>query len=163
MKRTNKKGFTIVELVIVIAVIAILAAVLIPNLSRLVEKANESKAMQEAKAAMDSDLIEANGDYAKMADVVTADGTQLYLVTLEKDANAEGYYLATTTEETTTTTYEKQSKDAKATEEGVYYAAYNGKVTLNADKTAAVSYQYVSGDYTSTFTIADGTWEVVKK
>ena len=165
MKRTNKKGFTIVELVVVIAVIAILAAVLIPNLSRLVNKANESKAMQEAKAAMDSDLIEANGDYAKMADVVTADGTQLYLVTLEKDANAEGYYLAksTTTGETTTTTYEKQSKDAKATEEGVYYAAYNGKVTLNADKTAAVSYQYVSGDYTSTFTIADGTWEVVKK
>ena len=42
MKRTNKKGFTIVELVIVIAVIAILAAVLIPNISRLVQKANTS-------------------------------------------------------------------------------------------------------------------------
>ena len=42
MKRTNKKGFTIVELVIVIAVIAILAAVLIPNISRLVRKAQVS-------------------------------------------------------------------------------------------------------------------------
>ena len=42
MKRTNKKGFTIVELVIVIAVIAILAAVLIPNISRLVKKAQIS-------------------------------------------------------------------------------------------------------------------------
>ena len=42
MKRTNKKGFTIVELVIVIAVIAILAAVLIPNISRLVRKAHVS-------------------------------------------------------------------------------------------------------------------------
>ena len=42
MKRTNKKGFTIVELVIVIAVIAILAAVLIPNISKLVQKANTS-------------------------------------------------------------------------------------------------------------------------
>ncbi|MGM9683101.1 MAG: type IV pilin protein, partial [Eubacteriales bacterium] len=31
MKNTKKKGFTIVELVIVIAVIAILAAVLIPT------------------------------------------------------------------------------------------------------------------------------------
>ena len=57
MKRTNKKGFTIVELVIVIAVIAILAAVLIPNLSRLVEKANESKAMQEAKNAYEAYLL----------------------------------------------------------------------------------------------------------
>ena len=55
--RNNKKGFTIVELVIVIAVIAILAAVLIPNLSRLVEKANESKAMQEAKNAYEAYLI----------------------------------------------------------------------------------------------------------
>ena len=36
----SKKGFTIVELVIVIAVIAILAAVLIPTFSNLVKKAN---------------------------------------------------------------------------------------------------------------------------
>ena len=47
----NKKGFTIVELVIVIAVIAILAAVLIPTFSGVIEKANESKAMQEATNA----------------------------------------------------------------------------------------------------------------
>ena len=52
MKRTsNKKGFTIVELVIVIAVIAILAGVMIPTFSGLVEKANESAAMQVASAA----------------------------------------------------------------------------------------------------------------
>ncbi len=49
MKRTNKKGFTIVELVIVIAVIAILAAVLIPNISRLVQKANESSDIQAVR------------------------------------------------------------------------------------------------------------------
>ena len=40
--RSNKKGFTIVELVIVIAVIAILAAVLIPTIAGLVKKANIS-------------------------------------------------------------------------------------------------------------------------
>ena len=42
MKKTNKKGFTIVELVIVIVVIAILAAVLIPTFVSLVRKANIS-------------------------------------------------------------------------------------------------------------------------
>ena len=47
-KLFNKKGFTIVELVIVIAVIAILAAVLIPTFSNLTEKANESAALQAA-------------------------------------------------------------------------------------------------------------------
>ena len=50
MKRMNKKGFTIVELVIVIAVIAILAAVLIPTFSGVITKAQESAAIQEAAA-----------------------------------------------------------------------------------------------------------------
>ena len=50
MKRFNKKGFTIVELVIVIAVIAILAAVMIPTFSGIIEKANKSAALSEAKA-----------------------------------------------------------------------------------------------------------------
>ena len=38
----NRKGFTIVELVIVIAIIAILAAVLIPTFASLIAKANVS-------------------------------------------------------------------------------------------------------------------------
>ena len=42
MRNTNKKGFTIIELVIVIAVIAILAAVLIPTISGIIAKANLS-------------------------------------------------------------------------------------------------------------------------
>ena len=42
MRNTNKKGFTIVELVIVVAVIAILAAVLIPTFSSIIRKANVS-------------------------------------------------------------------------------------------------------------------------
>ena len=42
MKNLKKKGFTIVELVIVIAVIAVLAAVLIPTFVNLTKKANMS-------------------------------------------------------------------------------------------------------------------------
>ena len=51
MKKMNNKGFTIVELVIVIAVIAILAAVMIPTFSGIIDKANESAKMQLASAA----------------------------------------------------------------------------------------------------------------
>lgn len=50
MLKKMKKAFTITELVIVIAVIAILAAVLIPTFTTVVDKANESAAMQEAKS-----------------------------------------------------------------------------------------------------------------
>lgn len=49
-----KRGFTITELVIVIAVIAILAAVLIPTFSNVIKRANESAAMQEAKSEYDN-------------------------------------------------------------------------------------------------------------
>ena len=42
MKASKKRGFTIIELVIVIAVVAILAAVLIPVFSNLVEQAKEA-------------------------------------------------------------------------------------------------------------------------
>lgn len=48
-KKNNRKGFTIVELVIVIAVIAILAAVLIPTFGNVIEKANITSAKQEAR------------------------------------------------------------------------------------------------------------------
>lgn len=60
--KLNKKGFTIVELVIVIAVIAILAAVLIPTFNSVITKANESAALQEAKAAETIVLLSENGD-----------------------------------------------------------------------------------------------------
>jgi len=65
MKKTNKKGFTIVELVIVIAVIAILAAVLIPTFTNVVEKANLSNARQAGRNAYTIALAEelADGDY----------------------------------------------------------------------------------------------------
>lgn len=50
--KVKKKGFTITELVIVIAVIAILAAVLIPTFSNVIEKANESAASSACSIAV---------------------------------------------------------------------------------------------------------------
>ena len=51
MKKMNKKGFTIVELVIVITVIAILSAVLIPTFTSVVRNSKDSAAIQDAKNA----------------------------------------------------------------------------------------------------------------
>lgn len=51
-KLLNKKGFTIVELVIVIAVIGILAAVLIPTFSNVIESANKTADLQEAQSTL---------------------------------------------------------------------------------------------------------------
>ena len=60
MRNTNKKGFTIVELVIVVAVIAILAAVLIPTFTGIIAKAQLS-ADEKAEHDMNTALaIESN-------------------------------------------------------------------------------------------------------
>lgn len=48
-KKNNRKGFTIVELVIVIAVIAILATVLVPTFGNVIENAKNTALIQEIK------------------------------------------------------------------------------------------------------------------
>lgn len=51
IRKSKKKGFTLVELVIVIAVIAILAGVMIATFSNVVEKANASKSISRDEVA----------------------------------------------------------------------------------------------------------------
>lgn len=80
MKNTKKRGFTIVELVIVIAVIAILASVLIPTFTNVVNAAKKSKALQEVRAGwMDyiaGYAVDNGGDLPKGAGIIsyTLDG-----------------------------------------------------------------------------------------
>ena len=82
MKKSNKKGFTIVELVIVIAVIAILAAVLIPTFSNVVTNAKKSAAMQNARNAYEEYLAE-NADEVDLntLNLCIKSGTRYYIVT----------------------------------------------------------------------------------
>ena len=88
MKHTNKKGFTIVELVIVIAVIAILAAVLIPTFSNLIKKANISNDTAVAKN-LNTAAISAQAD--TFAKAIAAAKDAGYLVA-HLNAKADGCY-----------------------------------------------------------------------
>ena len=84
--KAKKKGFTIVELVIVIAVIAILAAVLIPTFSNVVTKANKSKAMQAARNEYELYLSEHATEISDNMnlDVVVTDGSKTYVFKVVK-------------------------------------------------------------------------------
>ena len=81
--RNNKKGFTIVELVIVIAVIAILAAVLIPTFSSITQSAKESAAMQQAKSGLNGVLALTGG---------TMPSGTIFAVTDDDDTSADYLY-----------------------------------------------------------------------
>ena len=67
MRKNNRKGFTIVELVLVIAVIGILAGVMIPTISSIVTKAEKSAADSEARNIYNTHIIDNPDDvYADM-------------------------------------------------------------------------------------------------
>ena len=66
--KKNKKGFTLVELVIVIAVIAILASVLIPTFSGIIQRAKESARVQAVTSARD-EFYSSNEKFASPADM----------------------------------------------------------------------------------------------
>ena len=119
MKRTNKKGFTIVELVVVIAVIAILAAVMIPTFSGVTQNAKDAARDQEAKSIYSQYL--GNWDYQNDGEpaydcyvaVVEDDVTYYYVVndgnldvdqnpvtaipySCYNDSDSDGIYICTT-------------------------------------------------------------------
>ncbi|MBQ2865671.1 MAG: type II secretion system protein [Clostridia bacterium] len=88
----SKKGFTIVELVIVIAVIAILAAVLIPTFSNLVKKANIASDTSLAKninTALTS--YDATNGVEEFSDVIAAAKEAGYIIS-NLNPTTEGCY-----------------------------------------------------------------------
>ena len=84
-KRNLKKGFTIVELVIVIAVIAILSAVLIPTFGSVVANAEKAALKADAKAIYTEYVAWASENGKDVAETVYVafeeeDGTEYYEV-----------------------------------------------------------------------------------
>ena len=88
MKNTKKRGFTIVELVIVIAVIAILASVLVPTFANVVTKAKRSAAMQDARSAWTAYLA----DKAFNGEDLPADDVACIEVKTGENATDKTYY-----------------------------------------------------------------------
>ena len=57
MKRRKQSGFSLIELLIVIAIILIIAAIAIPNLMASRMAANESSAVQETRAIITAEVV----------------------------------------------------------------------------------------------------------
>lgn len=66
----NKKGFTLVELIVVLVILAILAALLIPALTGYIDKANKEKVTAECRMVVMAAQTEASEQYGALDSTV---------------------------------------------------------------------------------------------
>jgi prepilin-type N-terminal cleavage/methylation domain-containing protein len=84
-KLKDKKGFTLVELIVVLVILAILAALLVPALTGYIDRANEEKVIAEARMALMAAQTQGSIEYAK-----APAGAEIKLGTAEKDTDTDG-------------------------------------------------------------------------
>lgn len=149
MKRNLKKGFTLVELVIVIAVIAILSAVLIPTFGNVISNAKRSSAQSEASNAISQYVTNAASNNQ---DVTLPDG---YVVVLNSRTELVGYTYTTVGNEGVWEVPESSNSYALDAKNISYIFEYsvdgglgdkNVDYAANASKFAATSLSFVGSN-----------------
>ncbi len=125
MKRLNKKGFTMAELLIVVAIIAVLVAIAIPVFTAQLNKARAS-----------TDAANIRSGYAIVASTVLSDNistdTDYYL---QKDST-----IATTT----TNAYKTNSSATNLPDHASAYIGETAVDTINWTSNQSIKYSYVA-------------------
>ena len=71
LKENRKKGFTLVELIVVLVILAILAALLVPALTGYINKAKEKQVVAETRLCVMAAQTLADEEYAKEGKVTS--------------------------------------------------------------------------------------------
>ena len=70
MRKTMKKGFTLIEMMIVVAIIAVLAGVAIPQYNKYVKRSETTEGVGFMKQIIDAEIVykSTHGDYIEFGD-----------------------------------------------------------------------------------------------
>ncbi len=94
--KENKKGFTLVELIVVLVILAILIALLVPALTGYIDKARQKTIQAEARYALTAIQTEATDHYGNNGCTISQDSGALSDSTskmLKDDNLVDGYTL----------------------------------------------------------------------
>lgn len=90
-RKNNKKGFTLVEVIVVLVILAILAAIMIPALTGWIDKANKKTAVVEGRTALLALQTEVAENYTSgTAITITKDGEKLKVGSVDVTADYNG-------------------------------------------------------------------------
>lgn len=106
MKKRNQKGFTIMEMLIVVAIIAVLVAIAIPTFNNALTKSKEAADVANIRAA-----------YAEMMMDYMMDGKQLTKTQIEDKIGTLNFSTNLTVDATTITYKTEKLENSKETEE----------------------------------------------
>ena len=113
MKKNTKKGFTLVELLVVIAILAILASVAVVGYTAFINKAEKSKAeteLAQLESAVNANLM-VNEDTV-ICDVTAPDVAGTHITKVYVDGDDAKIYVVKTTVTKSGDTFTKVAADA---------------------------------------------------
>lgn len=105
--KENKKGFTLVELIVVLVILAILIALLVPSLTGYIDKARQKSVAAEARMVLEAIQTEESDEYGTKATYKVKTGVTELTEQMKKLAEVKGTY---------TVSYTTDKDTAKVTE-----------------------------------------------
>lgn len=98
MKKLNKKGFTLVEVIVVLVILAILIAIAVPSVMKYIDDAKDAQVMAQAKGFAQEIELTMIEELGKREATTWEEFENLVNAELEKEGYAKGMFGESTTD-----------------------------------------------------------------